>query len=130
MPILRAREVNEVPPKPPIPDLPIARVSSAAGMNRVPQICNGCKECKALTITGRLAQLVSHDLRNHLTAIYSNVEFMSESKATNVEREELLEEVRAVVLDMTGVLDSLLLGPNFGVLVAGHFPTAVDRKPC
>jgi signal transduction histidine kinase len=109
MPIVRAREVNEVPPKPPIPEPLIARVSSEAGMNRVPQICNGCKECKALAIAGRMAQLVSHDLRNHLTAIYSNVEFMSESKTTNVEREELLEEVRAVVLDMTGMLDSLLL---------------------
>ena len=78
-------------------------------MNRVPQICNGGKECKALAIAGRMAQLVSHDLRNHLTAIYSNVEFMSKSQTTNVERAKLLKEVQAVVLDMTGTLDSLLL---------------------
>jgi signal transduction histidine kinase len=56
-----------------------------------------------------MAQSVSHDLRNHLTAIYSNVEFMSESRTTDVERKELLEEVRAVIQDMTGMLDSLLL---------------------
>ena len=56
-----------------------------------------------------MAQSVSHDLRNHLAAIYSNVEFMSESRTTDVEREELLKEVRAVIWDMTGVLDSLLL---------------------
>jgi signal transduction histidine kinase len=85
------------------------RVSSEAGISRIPQICNGCKECEALAIAGRMAQLVSHDLRNHLTAIYSNVEFISEPKTTDVEREDLLEEVRAVVLDMTGMLDSLLL---------------------
>jgi signal transduction histidine kinase len=56
-----------------------------------------------------MAQSVSHDLRNHLTAIYSNVEFMSESRTTDVDREELLEEVRAVIQDMTGMLDTLLL---------------------
>jgi signal transduction histidine kinase len=109
MPILRTREVNEVPPESPIPETPIGRVSSETGMNRVPQICDGCEDRKPLAITGRMAQLVSHDLRNHLTAIYSNVEFINESKTTDLEREQLLEEVRAVIRDMTGMLDSLLL---------------------
>jgi signal transduction histidine kinase len=58
---------------------------------------------------GEMAQSISHDLRNHLAAIHSNVEFMSESRTTDVEREELLEEVRAVIQAMTGMLDSLLL---------------------
>jgi len=44
-------------------------------------------------IAGRMAQLVSHDLSNHLTAIYSNVELISEYKATSVEREELLSKI-------------------------------------
>jgi len=74
-----------------------------------PQICSGCKESKVLATAGRMDQSVSHYLGNHLTAIYSNVEFTSESKTTDVEREELLEEVRAVIPDMTGMLDSLLL---------------------
>jgi signal transduction histidine kinase len=56
-----------------------------------------------------MAQSVFYDLRNHLAAIYSNVEFISESRITDVEREELLEEVRTVIQDMTGMLDSLLL---------------------
>jgi signal transduction histidine kinase len=109
MRILRDREINEVPSNPVIPETPIAKVSSAAGMNKVPQICDGCKDCESLAIAGRMAQLVSHDLLNHLTAIYSNIEFISESKTSNVERGELLEEVRAVIRDMTGMLNSLLL---------------------
>jgi signal transduction histidine kinase len=109
MPILRAREVNAVPPKPPTPGPLVSEVPPAGAMSTAPQICNGCKESKILAIAGRMAQLVSHDLRNHLTAVYSNVEFMSESRTTDVEREELLEEVRAVIRDMTGMLDSLLL---------------------
>jgi hypothetical protein len=34
---------------------------------------------------------------------------MTESRTTDVEREELLEEIRAVIQDMTGMLDSLLV---------------------
>jgi signal transduction histidine kinase len=109
MPILRAWEVNAVLPKPPTPGQLVSEVPPAGAMSTAPQICNGCKESKILAIAGRMAQSVSHDLRNHLTAIYSNVEFMSESRTTDVEREELLEEVRAVIQDMTGMLDSLLL---------------------
>jgi len=56
-----------------------------------------------------MAQSVSHDLRNHLSAIYCNVEFMSESRTTQAEREKLQQDVHAVIQDMTGMLDSLLL---------------------
>jgi hypothetical protein len=109
MPILRAREVNAVLPKPSIPGAAGLGSSLCGGNEHGAQKCNGCKESNTLAIAGRMAQSVSHDLRNHLTAIYSNVEFMSESRTTDVEREELLEEVRAVIQDMTGMLDSLLV---------------------
>jgi signal transduction histidine kinase len=109
MSILRAGEVNAVLPRLSIPGPLVSEVPSEGAMSTVPQICSGCKESKTLAIAGRMAQSVSHDLRNHLTAIYSNVEFMSEFRTTDVEREELLEEVRAVIQDMTGMLDSLLL---------------------
>ena len=109
MPVSRAREVNAAFPKHPAPGQLMSEVPPVVATNTAPQICNGCKESKILVIAGRMAQSVSHDLRNHLTAIYSNVEFMSESRTTDVEREELLEEVRAVIEDMTGMLDSLLL---------------------
>jgi signal transduction histidine kinase len=62
-----------------------------------------------LAITRKMAQSVSHDLRNHLYAIYCNVEFMSESRTTQAEREKLLQDVHAMIQDMTGILDSLLL---------------------
>jgi signal transduction histidine kinase len=139
MPILRAREVNAVLPKPSIPGPLVSEVPAAGAMSTVPQKCNGCKESKTLAIAGRMAQSVSHDLRNHLTAIYSNVEFMSESRTTDVEREELLEEVRAVIQDMTGMLDSLLvlaktgqpLHPRWGSLneVVEHAACMVRAHP-
>ncbi|WP_433965445.1 histidine kinase dimerization/phospho-acceptor domain-containing protein [Tunturiibacter gelidiferens] len=62
-----------------------------------------------MAIPETMAQSVSHDLRNHLSAIYSNVEFMSEPRTTQLEREKLLQDVHAVIQDMTGMLDSLLL---------------------
>lgn len=139
MPILRAREVNAVLPKPSIPGPLVSEVPSAGAMSTAPQKCNGCKESKTLAIAGRMAQSVSHDLRNHLTAIYSNVESMSESRTTDVEREELLEEVRAVIQDMTGMLDSLLvlaktgqpLHPRWGSLneVVEHAACMVRAHP-
>jgi signal transduction histidine kinase len=139
MPILRAREVNAVLPKPSIPGPLVSEVPPARAMSTAPQKCNGCKESKTLAIAGRMAQSVSHDLRNHLTAIYSNVEFMSESRTTDVEREELLEEVRAVIQDMTGMLDSLLvlaktgqpLHPRWGSLneVVEHAACMVRAHP-
>jgi hypothetical protein len=97
--ILRARlrEVKTMRSKPPIPGLLPSEALSEGAMNTPPQICNVCKESRPLAITGRLAQSVSHDLRNHLSAIYSNVEFMSESRTTQAEREKLLQDVHAVI---------------------------------
>jgi signal transduction histidine kinase len=66
------------------------------------QMCNGCKKSMSLAITGKMAQSI-------LSAIYCNVEFMSESRTTQTEREKLLQDVHAVIQDMTGILDSLLL---------------------
>jgi signal transduction histidine kinase len=139
MPILRAPEVNAVLPKSSIPGPLVSEVPSAGAMSRAPQKCNRCKESKTLAIAGRMAQSVSHDLRNHLTAIYSNVESMSESRTTDVEREELLEEVRAVIQEMTGMLDSLLvfaktgqpLHPRWGSLneVVEHAACMVRAHP-
>jgi signal transduction histidine kinase len=109
--ILRARprEVNTMRSKPLIPGLLVSEALSEDGMSTPPQLCNGCKKSMPLAITGRMAQSVSHDLRSHLSAIYSNVEFMSESRTTQAEREKLLQDVNAVIQDMTGILDSLLL---------------------
>jgi signal transduction histidine kinase len=115
--------VNTMRSKPPIPGLLVPEALSDGAMNTARQICNGCKVPGPLAIMGRMAQSVSHDLRNNLSAIYCNVEFMSESRTTQPEREKLLQDVHAVVQDMTGMLDSLLLiartgqtlHPRFGI---------------
>jgi His Kinase A (phospho-acceptor) domain len=104
----RPREVNTMRSKPLIPGLLVSEVLPEDGMSTPPQICNGCKSMP-LAIAGRMAQSVSHDLRTHLSAIYSNVESTSESRTTQSEREKLLQDVHAVIQDMTGMLDSLLL---------------------
>lgn len=107
---LRTGKVNELHSRLPIADPPISKVYSAAERKgRIPPIGSGCSECKTLASVGKMAQLVSHDLRNHLTAIYSNVELMSEPRTTDLVRKELLDEVRSVVWDITGMLDSLLI---------------------
>jgi hypothetical protein len=64
MPILRATEVNAVLPKPQTPGPLVSEVPPAGAKSKAPQICNGCKESKILAIAGRMAQSVSHDLRN------------------------------------------------------------------
>jgi hypothetical protein len=109
--ILRARprKVNTMRSKLLIPGLLVSEALTEGAMNTAPQICNGCKESKPLAIAGRLVQSVLHDLRNHLSAIYSNVEFMCESRTTQAEREKDLQDVHAAIQDMTGMLDSLLL---------------------
>lgn len=76
--------------KPSIPGLLASETLSEGAMTTASQICNGCKGSTPLAIEGRMAQSVSHDLPNHLSAIYSNVEFMSESNTSQAEREKLL----------------------------------------
>jgi hypothetical protein len=52
---------------------------------------NGQHPCSVERSTERMAQSVSH------------VEFMSELRTTQLEREKLLQEIHAVFLDMTGM---------------------------
>ncbi len=67
-----------------------------------------------LAQTGKMAHLISHDLRNHLAAVYSNVQFMNESMTHPAERKKLEEEVCRAIHDMTDMLDSLLLFAQTG----------------
>ena len=61
------------------------------------------------SITPKLASFISHDLRHHLSGIYCNVESMSELNTSPAMREELFEEVRSTIHDMTDLLDALIL---------------------
>jgi signal transduction histidine kinase len=64
-------------------------------------------EGERLATIGRMASSISHDLRHQLAAILANAEFMSEKRG-EVEREELYQELRAAVFQMTDLIESLL----------------------
>jgi signal transduction histidine kinase len=65
-------------------------------------------EAERLATIGRMASSISHDLRHSLAAIVANAEFLAESKLDNRQREELYQEVRIAVDQMTDLLESLL----------------------
>lgn len=79
-------------------------------------------EAERLATIGRMASSISHDLRHSLAAIVANAEFLCESRLTSEQREDLYQEVRVAVNQMTDLIDSLLefsrtresLRPSFG----------------
>lgn len=79
-------------------------------------------EAERLATIGRMARSISHDLRHSLAAIVANAEFLCESRLSPEQREELYQEVRLAVNEMTDLIDSLLefsrtresLRPAFG----------------
>ena len=79
-------------------------------------------EAERLATIGRMASSISHDLRHSLAAIVANAEFLCESRLSSDQREELYQEVRVAVNQMTDLIDSLLefsrtresLRPAFG----------------
>jgi signal transduction histidine kinase len=81
-------------------------------------------EAERLATIGRMASSISHDLRHSLAAIVANAEFLCESRLSSDQREELYQEVRAAVNQMTDLIDSLLefsrtresLHPTYGTV--------------
>jgi signal transduction histidine kinase len=79
-------------------------------------------ESERLATIGRMASSISHDLRHSLAAIVANAEFLVESRLTAEQREELYQEIRVGVNQMTDLIDSLLefsrtresLRPSYG----------------
>jgi signal transduction histidine kinase len=82
-------------------------------------------ESEQLATIGRMASSISHDLRHSLAAIVANSEFLCDGRLTAVQREELYQEVRTGVNQMTDLIDSLLefartresLNPTYANLV-------------
>jgi signal transduction histidine kinase len=66
-------------------------------------------ECKRSNISQKLAPFISHDIRHHLATINCNVEFMRDPGICQTDRDQLLDEVRGTIRDMTDLLDSYLL---------------------
>lgn len=87
-------------------------------------------EAERLATIGRMASSISHDLRHSLAAIVANAEFLAERKLDSRQREELYQEVRVAVDQMTDLLESLLefsrnvesLRPSYG-----HIQEALGR---
>ena len=65
-------------------------------------------EAERLATIGRMASSISHDLRHALAAIVANAEFLCESRLSADQREELYQEIRIAVNQMTDLIDSLL----------------------
>jgi signal transduction histidine kinase len=82
-------------------------------------------ESEQLATIGRMASSISHDLRHALAAVVANSEFLCDGRLTAAQREELYQEVRTGVNQMTDLIDSLLefartresLNPGYGNLV-------------
>ena len=55
-----------------------------------------------------MASSISHDLRHALAAVVANSEFLCDGRLTSTQREELYQEVRSGVNQMTDLIDSLL----------------------
>jgi signal transduction histidine kinase len=87
-------------------------------------------DAEKLATIGRMASSISHDLRHSLAAVVANAEFLCESGLSVDQREELYQEVRSAVNQMTDLIDSLLefsrtresLRPSFG-----NVRNSVDR---
>ena len=79
-------------------------------------------ESEQLATIGRMASSISHDLRHALAAVVANSEFLCDGRLTASQREELYQEVRTGVNQMTDLIDSLLefartresLNPSYG----------------
>jgi len=71
-------------------------------------------ELEPLAKIGKMAESISHDFRNQLSAVYSSVEFMSDPRTQPRDRQKLQEEVSRATHEMTDMLDSLLLFAQTG----------------
>ena len=65
-------------------------------------------EAERMSVIGRMACSISHDMRHSLTAIYANAEFLERHDICASVRADLLLEIQEAVLAMTERIESLL----------------------
>ena len=65
-------------------------------------------ESERMATIGNMASSISHDLRHSLTAVVANAEFLSGTGMEKDQREELYQEIRVAVDEMTELIESLL----------------------
>jgi C4-dicarboxylate-specific signal transduction histidine kinase len=71
-------------------------------------------EQQPLAMIGEMAQFISHDIRQHLSAVYAGLEFIGDANARPSDRDGLVEEVASAIHTVTGLLDSLLFFAETG----------------
>jgi signal transduction histidine kinase len=96
-------------------------------------------DAERLATIGRMASSISHDLRHSLAAIVANAEFLCESRLSPEQKEDLYQEIRIAVTQMTELIESLLefsrtresLRPSFGSVkhVADRVVPSVLNNP-
>jgi signal transduction histidine kinase len=64
-------------------------------------------EAERLATIGTMASSISHDLRHALTAVVANAEFLCD-EINRAQREDLYQEIRIAVSQMTDMIESLL----------------------
>lgn len=65
-------------------------------------------DAERLATIGRMASMISHDLRHPLTAILAYAEFLSEGNLKEAQRKDFYQEIRIAVNRMTDEISSLL----------------------
>src|SRR5919201_658301 len=110
----------------------VAEVTGAFGRMRtsLQETQRKLLESERLATIGQMASSISHDLRHCLAAIMANAEFLSENNRNHAEREELYQEVRVAVNQMTDLIDSLLEFSRTReslTLTLGRVETAAER---
>ncbi len=65
-------------------------------------------DAERLATIGRMASSISHDLRHALTAVLANAEFLCDSRVKGSHREDLYQEIRVAVTQMTDLIESLV----------------------
>ncbi len=96
-------------------------------------------DSERLATIGTMASSISHDLRHALTAVLANAEFLCDSRTNGTQREDLYQEIRVAVNQMTDLIESLVefsrtresLRPMFGTIdtVAERAANAVRAHP-
>ena len=74
-------------------------------------------ESERLATIGRMASSVSHDLRHYLASVYANSEFLASSPLSEIERNEILSDIRTAVHGTTELIESMLIFSRTGAAV-------------
>src|SRR5271155_1627928 len=79
--------------------LPAGSLRSEQGDRSIPEL---------LYAVSRIVAHISHDLRHPLSAILANAEFLTQSGISEMERNDLYQEIRCAIEQMNELVSSLL----------------------